>query len=93
MENINALPVIDTNKRRGIVLDNMAFNRKQGIIIREMDKSRYRVRWEIEKTISILKEILHFENIFYVSNRNYDFTIVERIVAYNCIVMVNQIRH
>ena len=92
MENTHALPVIDTNKRRGIVPNNLAFNRKQGIIIREREKSRYRLRWEIERTFSILEEILHCENIFYLSNRNYDVTMGERIVAYNCIVMVNQIR-
>ena len=91
-ENTHALPVIDTNKRRGIVPDNLSFNRKQGIIIRKSEKSRYRFRWEIERTFSILEEILHCENIWYVSNRNYDVAIGERIVAYNCIVMVNQIK-
>ena len=32
MENTHAIPVIDTNKRRGIATHNVAFNRKQGII-------------------------------------------------------------
>ena len=58
-ENTHALPVIDTNKRRGIVENNLTFNRKQGIIIRKSEKSRYRFRWEIERTFSILEEILH----------------------------------
>jgi hypothetical protein len=54
-DNTNANPVIDTIRRRGIVPDNLKFNRKQGIIIREMEKARYRLRWEIERTFSILE--------------------------------------
>ena len=37
-ENTHALPVIYTNKRRGIVENNLTFNRKQGIIIRKSEK-------------------------------------------------------
>ena len=92
MDNTHSIPVIDTNRRRGIVPDNLAFSRKQGIIIREREKARYRLRWEIERTFSILEEILHSEHIWYVRNRNYDVAVGERIVAYNCIVLVNQIR-
>ena len=92
MDNTHAIPVIDTNRRRGIVPDNLTFSRKQGIIIREREKARYRLRWEIERTFSILEEILHSEHIWYVRNRNYDVAVGERIVAYNCIVLVNQIR-
>ena len=47
---------------------------------------------EIDRTFSILEEILHSEHIWYVRNRNYDVAVGERIVAYNCIVLVNQIR-
>ena len=47
MDNTHAIPVIDTNRRRGIVPDNLAFSRKQGIIIREREKARYRLRWEM----------------------------------------------
>ena len=92
MENTHAIPVIDTNRRRGIATHNMAFNGKQGITTREREKSRYRLRWEIERTFSILEEILHCENIRYVRNRNYYVAVGQRIVAYNCIVLVNQIR-
>ena len=91
-ENTHALPVIYTNKRRGIVENNFTFNRKQDIIIRRSEKTRYRLRWEIERTFSILKEILNCAKIGYVRNRNYDFAIGERITAYNCINMVNQIK-
>ena len=46
----------------------------------------------IERTFSILEEILHCEYIRYVRYRNYDVAVGERIVKYNCIVLVNQIR-
>ena len=49
------------------------------------------MRWEIERTFSILKEILGMEHIWYVKHRNYDVSIGELIVAYNCIVMTNKI--
>jgi hypothetical protein len=91
LDNTHVIPVIDTNRRRGIVPDNLTFSRKQGIIIRDREKARYRLRWEIERTFSILEEILHSEHIWYVRNRNYDVAVGERIVAYNCIVLVNQI--
>ena len=37
------------------------------------------MRWEIERTFSILKEILEMEYIWYVGNRNYDIAIGEII--------------
>ena len=49
MDNTHSIPVIDTNRRRGIVPDNLTFSRKQGILIREREKARYRLRWEIER--------------------------------------------
>jgi hypothetical protein len=76
----------------GIALHILAINRKQGIIIRKREKTRYRLRWEIERTFSILEWILHCEKIRCVRNRNYNVTISERIVAYNCTFMVNQIK-
>ena len=48
-ENTHSIPAIDTNKRKGIVENNPAFNRKNGINIRKSEKSRYRLRWEIER--------------------------------------------
>ena len=44
MENTHALPVLETNKRRGIAENNLISNRKQGIIIRKSEKSIYRLR-------------------------------------------------
>ena len=90
-ENTNSVPVIDTNRRRGIVENKLAYNRKLGIAIRKMESSRYKLRWEIERTFSILKEILGMEYIWYVRNRNYDVSVGEIIVAYNCIVMADKI--
>ena len=90
-ENAHAIPVIDTNRRRGIVEDRLSYNRKLGIELRKKESSRYKLRWEIERTFSILKEILKMEYIWYVGNRNYDIAIGEIIVAYNCIVMANKI--
>ena len=91
MDSTHAISIIDTNRRRGIVTDNLTFNRNQGIITGGKERSRYKLRWEIERTFSILEEILHCEHIWYVRNRNYDVAVGERIVAYNCIVLVNRI--
>ena len=90
-ENTHAVPVIDTNRRRGIVEDKLTYKRKLGIAIRKKESSRYKLRWEIERTFSILKEILGMEHIWYVRNRNYDVSVGEIIVAYNCIVMADKI--
>ena len=90
-ENTHAVPVIDTNRRRGIINDRLAVNRKIGIELRKRESSRYKLRWEIERTFSILKEILGMEHIWYVKHRNYDVSVGEIIVAYNCIVMANKI--
>ena len=89
-ENAHAIPVIDTNRRGGIVEDRLSYNRKLGIELRKKESSRYKLRWEIERTFSILKEILKMEYIWYVGNRNYDIAIGEIIVAYNCIVMADK---
>ena len=90
-ENTHSLPVIDTNRRRGIINDRLAVNRKIGIELRKRESSRYKLRWEIERTFSILKEILGMEYVWYVRNRNYDAAMGEIIVAYNCIIMANKI--
>ena len=92
LENTHAIPIIDTNRRRGVVPYNLTFNRKQGKIIKGSEKSIYKLRWEIERTFSILEEILLSEHIWYVSNRNSDVAVGERIVAYNGIILVNQLR-
>ena len=80
-ENTHAMPVIDTNKRRGIVENKLTYNSKLGIGIRKKESSRYKLRWEIERAFYILKEILGMEYIWYVKHRNYDISIGEIIVA------------
>ena len=90
-ENTHAMPVIDTNRRRGIIENKLSYNRKLGIVLRKKESPRYKLRWEIERAFSILKEILEMEYIWYVKHRNYDVSIGEIIVAYNCIVMANKI--
>jgi hypothetical protein len=62
-ENTHALPVIDTNRRRGIVPERLQVNRKICIDLRREHASPYSLRWEIEPTFSILEEILQCENI------------------------------
>ena len=91
MDKTDAIYIIDTNRGIGIVPDKLTFKRNPGIIISEREKTRYRLRWEIERTFSILEEIIHREHIWYVHSRNYDVAVGERIVAYNCILLVNQI--
>ena len=47
-------------------------NRKIGIDLRREYSSLYSLRWEIERTFSILEEIMIADNIWYTSNRDYD---------------------
>ncbi len=57
-ENTHALPIIDTNKRRGIVDNRLSVNRKIGIDQRKEYAPMYPLRWEIGRTFSILEEIM-----------------------------------
>ena len=52
--NTYSTPVIDTNRRRGIVPERLLVNRRIGIDLRREYPSLYSLRWEIEKTFSIL---------------------------------------
>ncbi|WP_010917451.1 transposase [Thermoplasma volcanium] len=69
-ENTHPLPIIDTNKRGGIIPDRLPVNRKIGIDLRKENASMYPLRWEIERTFGILEEILKCENIRYTVNRH-----------------------
>ena len=89
-ENTHALPVIDTNKRRGIVPERLSINRKNGIDLRRECASLYPLRWEIERTFSILEEILQCENIWYTKHRDYDSTMGLKAIAYNLMIISNQ---
>ena len=93
-ENTDAFPSIDTNKGQGIVENNLTFNRKQRHNHKEERETKIQIEMGDKRTFSILEEILHCWNIWYVRNRNYrnyDVTIGGRIVVYNCIIMANQI--
>ena len=88
-ENAHSLPVIDTNKRRGIINDRLTVNRRIGTELRNEYSSMYSMRWEIERTFSILEEIMGSENIWYGSNRDYDNIIGLKAIAYNLMVISN----
>ncbi|GGM76587.1 hypothetical protein GCM10007108_13330 [Thermogymnomonas acidicola] len=87
-ENTHSLPVIYTNRRRGIIPERLSMNRKIGIDLREY-ASLYSLRWEIERTFSILEEIMRAENIWYTRNRSYDIAIGLKAIAYNLVVVSN----
>ncbi|MGC9073811.1 MAG: transposase [Caldisericum sp.] len=89
-ENTDCIPVIDTNKRRGIVESRLSESRRKGLEIRKKEASRYSLRWEIERTFAILEDILDSEYIWYVRNRNYDVSVGIKMVAYNIIILLNQ---
>jgi len=83
-ENSKCSPVIDTNRRRGIIDSKLSHSRRE-------EASRYYLRWEIERTFAILEDILGCEILWYARHRNYDVTIGMKIVAYNIIILMNQI--
>ena len=41
----------------------------------------YNLRWEIERTFSMLEETMGAENIWYTRNRNYDSAIGLKIIS------------
>ncbi len=88
-ENTHSLPIIDTNKRRGIVPERLSVNRRIGIDLRREYSSLYSLRWEIERTFSILEEILKAENIWYVRNRSYDTAMGFKTIADNLMIISN----
>ena len=59
--------------------------------MQEEKASRYSLMWEIERTFSILEGILGCEYIWCVRNRNYDVSVGMKMVAYNIIILPNQI--
>ena len=92
-ENTQCTPIIDTNRRRGIIDSRLSHSRREGIKIRREEASRYSLRWEIERAFAILEDILGCEYIWYVRNRDYDTSIGMKIVAYNLVILLNQMYH
>jgi SRSO17 transposase len=88
-ENAHSLHVIDTNRRMGIIKDRLTVNRKIDIELKKEYSSMYSMRWEIERTFSILDSIMGSENIWHVSNRDYDNIIGLKVIAYNLMVISN----
>ena len=88
-DNTHSMLVIDTSKRIGIRSDRLPMNRNIGIDLRKKYSSLYSLRWEIERTFSILEEMLHCENIWYTHNRSYDHAISFKIIVCNLIVISN----
>ena len=91
-ENTHSIPVIDTNRRRGIIPERLPMNRKIGIDLRMEYSSLYSLRWEIERTFSILEEIMETENIWYTKNRSFDTAIGLKAIAYNLMIESNIMR-
>ena len=88
-ENTHSIPVIDTNKRIGIVPERLSVDRRIGFGLRKEYAFMYCLRWVIERTFSILEEIMKTENIWYVRNRDYDTAMGLKVIAYNLIVLSN----
>lgn len=58
--------------------------------MRVKGSSRYSLKREIERAFAILEDILGCENILFVRDGNYDVSLGMKIVAYNIIILVNQ---
>ena len=87
--NTQSLPVIDTNKGRDRVNEGLTVSRRIGIDLIKEYSSMYSMRWQIERTFSILEDIIGSENIWYVSNRDCDNIIGVKVIAYNVMLVSN----
>ena len=85
--NAHTLSIIDTNKKRRIVPKRLLVNRRIGIGLRTEYSSLYSLRWEIERTFSILEEIMKAENIWYTENRSYDTAIGLKAIVYKLMLI------
>lgn len=88
-ESTHNLPVIDTNKRRGIVPERLSVSRRIGIDLRKEYSALYSLRWEIGLTFSILEEIMMAENVWFTRNRDYDTAMGLEAVVYNLMATSN----
>ena len=85
--NTQSLPVIDTNKRRDVVNEGLTVSRRIGIDLIKEYSSMYSMRRQIERTFSIFEGIMRSENIWNVSNRDYDNIIGVKVIAYNVMLV------
>jgi hypothetical protein len=74
---------------RGIRPERLTMNRKIGIDLRNECTALCSLRWEIERTFSILEEILQCENVWYIGKRSYDTATNLKTIAYNHMVISN----
>ena len=81
--NTHALSIIDINKRREIIPDRLLVNRKIWIDLRNEYALLYSLKWEIERTFSILEEIMKEEKIWYTA-------IGLKTIAYNLMIISNR---
>ena len=65
-------------------------NRKIGIDLRKEYTSLYSLRGEIERTLSILEEIMKADYIWYTNNRDYDTAIGLKTIANNLMIISNR---
>ena len=79
-ENIHALPIIDTNKRGGIIPHRLLANSKIGSDLRKEYASLYSLRLEIERTSGMFEEIMKAEKIWYTA-------IGLKTMAYNLMII------
>jgi hypothetical protein len=83
------IPVIDMNRIEGMVPERFSVNQKIGIYLGRGYASLYLPMCEIERTFSILEEILKKVNIRYTKNRSYDAAIGMKAIAYHLTIVSN----
>ncbi len=76
----HSIPIIDTNKRGGIVQERLSVNRRIGIELRREYSSLYSLRSEIDHTLPILEGIMNTQ-IWYMKNKDYDTVIGLKVIA------------
>lgn len=64
-------------------------NSKIGIALKNEHASLYSLRWEKERTFSILEDIPRCENVWYIQKRSYDTAIGLKAIAYNLMIVSN----
>ena len=90
-EKTSLIPVIDTNRRRGLDTEKQKQFRWLAIGLKKLHSMRYKLREEIERTNSILEGILDSEFIWYTRNRDFDTAIGLKILTYNLVVIYNHL--
>ena len=85
------IPIIDTNRKRGIDTEKQKQFRWLAIGLRKRHSMRYKLRGEVERTNSILEGILDLEFIWYIRNRDFDTAIGLKILTHSLVVIHNHL--